>query len=40
MLTDNAMQERLAKLSRHMQAQDGRTKGAKALDTLLKATAS
>jgi UDP:flavonoid glycosyltransferase YjiC (YdhE family) len=40
MLTDKAMQDRLARLSAHMQAQDGRRKGAEALDKLLKATAS
>lgn len=40
MLTDKEMQARLDKLGAHMQAQDGRRKGAEALDNLLKQTAS
>jgi UDP:flavonoid glycosyltransferase YjiC (YdhE family) len=39
MRTDKAMQERLTKLARHMQAEDGRRKGAEALDKLLRETA-
>ena len=39
MVTDKAMGDRLAKLSRHMQSQDGRRKGAEELDRLLKRSA-
>ncbi len=40
MMTDQAMKDRLSELSQHMQAQDGRRKGAEALDNLLRKTSA
>jgi len=39
LVSDSAMAGRLAELAKHMQAQDGRRKGAQALDDLLKRSA-